>query len=667
MQNRSSTMKNDNMFDFEIIANNEKESYSVLQMQRPKEGELIQVGLFKPFYKFDGCQILYLSDLHLDNIIAASKCESMDDVHAVLERVGKELDKSYEEYANRFADDNVVVIIDGDITHSPHLFESFTGMRFRFLRKAFIILGNHELWEFPGSTVNEIVAEYIELSSVPILNNEIIIFEDSVADKNQALQYVCYHTRRLSYDAVMNLSTDELSKQMHSARMILLAGIGFSGCNNSFNANNGIYRDTLSREQEIIESEKFATLYDRFIAATRAVKDRVLVVATHMPIDDWKKNPTYEDGVVYISGHTHRNFFHDDGIQRVYADNQNGYFGRHPSFKCIYCDDIFDPFISYEDGIYEITKFDYILFYRARRMSMQLSREYSTIYLLKKNNNYCFLARLKSGKLSILNGGRGNSLSVKDVDYYYNLMDEMVDTVTSPLNQYTSIQKQISDAVKSFGGLGRIHGCIVDIDFYNHIYVNPFDLTIKGYYALDMVKKWVYTSIPAMLEKHSPNLYRNYQQLLETQSENALIPLVPKNRLESQPGEEYFETDIYKASREISRMQKIYNNILCYWNDSLIDQKGKYLEYTKKRQSRSISPMKDREETSAGKKPVKRKKGASLKEEYLGITRRMNCGMNATVIDHINYKNITIQFEDGFIKHGVRMDDFMNGKVPYDA
>ena len=660
-------MKNDNMFDFEIIANNEKESYSVLQMQRPKEGELIQVGLFKPFYKFDGCQILYHSDLHLDNIIAASKCESMDDVHAVLERVGKELDKSYEEYANRFADDNVVVIIDGDITHSPHLFESFTGMRFRFLRKAFIILGNHELWEFPGSTVNEIVAEYIELSSVPILNNEILIFEDSVADKNQALQYVCYHTRRLSYDAVMNLSTDELSKQMHSARMILLAGIGFSGCNNSFNANNGIYRDTLSREQEIIESEKFATLYDRFIAATRAVKDRVLVVATHMPIDDWKKNPTYEDGVVYISGHTHRNFFHDDGIQRVYADNQNGYFGRHPSFKCIYCDDIFDPFISYEDGIYEITKFDYILFYRARRMSMQLSREYSTIYLLKKNNNYCFLARLKSGKLSILNGGRGNSLSVKDVDYYYNLMDEMVDTVTSPLNQYTSIQKQISDAVKSFGGLGRIHGCIVDIDFYNHIYVNPFDLTIKGYYALDMVKKWVYTSIPAMLEKHSPNLYRNYQQLLETQSENALIPLVPKNRLESQPGEEYFETDIYKASREISRMQKIYNNILCYWNDSLIDQKGKYLEYTKKRQSRSISPMKDREETSAGKKPVKRKKGASLKEEYLGITRRMNCGMNATVIDHINYKNITIQFEDGFIKHGVRMDDFMNGKVPYDA
>ena len=656
-------MKKDNLFGFEIIANNERDSHNVLQMKRPKEGELIQVGTLEPIYKFEGCQILYLSDLHLDNIIATSKCESMDDVHAVLERVGKELDRSYEEYANLFADDNVVVIIDGDITHSPHLFELFAGMQFCFLKKAFIILGNHELWEFPGLTVNEIVTKYTELSPVPVLNNEIIIFEDSVADKNQALQYVSYNTRRLSYDAVMNLSTEELSEQLHSARMILLAGIGFSGCNNSFNANNGIYRDTLSRNQEIIESEKFATLYDRFIAATRAVKDRVLVVATHMPIDDWKKDPTYEDGVVYISGHTHRNFFHDDGIQRVYADNQNGYFGRHPSFKCIYCDDIFDPFITYEDGIYEITKFDYILFYRARRMCMQLSREYSTIYLLKKNNNYCFLARLNSGKLSILNGGRGKSLSVKDVDYYYDMMDEMVDTVTSPLNQYTSIQKQISDTVKSFGGLGRIHGCIVDIDFYNHIYVNPFDLTIKGYYALDMIKKWVYNSIPAMLEKHSPNLYRNYQHLLEIQSENALIPFAENNKLESEAGEEYFETDIYKASREISKMQKLYKNILCYWNDSLIEPKGKYLEYTKKRQNRSCLAMKDRE----GTKPIKGKKGASLKEEYLGITRRMNCGMSATVIAHINYKNITIQFEDGLIKNGVRMDDFMNGKVPHDA
>lgn len=68
-----------------------------------------------------------------------------------------------------------------------------------------------------------------------------------------------------------------------------------------------------------------------------------------------------------------------------------------------------------------------------------------------------------------------------------------------------------------------------------------------------------------------------------------------------------------------------------------------------------------------GKLLIKGKKGASLKEEYLGITRRMNCGMSATVIAHINYKNITIQFEDGLIKNGVRMDDFMNGKVPHDA
>ena len=84
----------------------------------------------------------------------------------------------------------------------------------------------------------------------------------------------------------------------------------------------------------------FAELYDRFIAATKAIKDRVVIVATHMPINDWKKSSLYEDGIIYLSGHTHKNFFHDDGMIRIYADNQNGYHGRNPSFKCIYSDSV---------------------------------------------------------------------------------------------------------------------------------------------------------------------------------------------------------------------------------------------------------------------------------------------------------------------------------------
>lgn len=422
------------------------------------------------------------------------------------------------------------------------------------------------------------MSKYRELSRVPVVHNEIILFQDNIYDNNSSSQYVCYTPTRISYEKAMEMSCEELSHQMHAARMIMLSGIGFSGCNREFNADNGVYCSTVSRVQEIAESEKFDALYNHFIATTRGMKDRVLVVVTHMPLENWHPNPIYENGVIYISGHTHRNYFSDDGIQRIYADNQNGYHGRHPSFKCIYTDDRYDPFASYDDGIHVIDKKRYLLFYRAKKMGMQLNRDYETIYMLKKNGNYCFLAKLASGKLSILNGGKGSRLSIKDVKYYYDNMDYVINRLSTPLEQYTTIQKKVSDAVKSFGGTGVIHGCIVDIDFYTHIYINPWDLTVTGYYAHNMIQKWVYSSIPAMLEEYSPNLFQNYKRLVKSESGYALVPIEARQPPSVLSGVEYLETDIYKASREISKMQKLHNNVLSFWDDRLLDAEDRYLE-----------------------------------------------------------------------------------------
>ena len=52
-----------------------------------------------------------------------------------------------------------------------------------------------------------------------------------------------------------------------------------------------------------------------------------------------------------------------------------------------------------------------------------------------------------------------------------------------------------------------------------------------------------------------------------------------------------------------------------------------------------------------------------IRDKYIGIKKQMKCGLQATVIDYKDCKNLTIQFEDGFIKTGVRSDHFMNGKV----
>ena len=45
---------------------------------------------------------------------------------------------------------------------------------------------------------------------------------------------------------------------------------------------------------------------------------------------------------------------------------------------------------------------------------------------------------------------------------------------------YRNALKTISKEIRAFGGNGNIHGCIIDIDFFNHIYVNPFDGKIEG-------------------------------------------------------------------------------------------------------------------------------------------------------------------------------------------
>ena len=127
--------------------------------------------------------------------------------------------------------------------------------------------------------------------------------------------------------------------------------------------------------------------------------------------------------------------------------------------------------------------------------------------------------------------------------------------------------------VKQIGGIGTIHGSIVDIDFYNHIYVNPFDLSITGYWASDITNKIIYPSIPALLEKNCPVMFGEYVKLLKGNSENPLA-LKQQTNITVLP-QTYLDTDIYKASREIKKMQKLSSNILTSWYEDTLHKRTK--------------------------------------------------------------------------------------------
>lgn len=169
------------------------------------------------------------------------------------------------------------------------------------------------------------------------------------------------------------------------------------------------------------------------------------------------------------------------------------------------------------------------------------------------------------GKLYILSGGRIKRLNYTNINYYYDNMDRVIAYINQPLAKYTAIQKRIANEVRKIGGDGKIHGAIIDIDYYNHIYVNPFDSTITGYWALDIVYKKVFPNIPQLLKTNCPELYQNYQILFAEKNINSSVLKDNKNFKPNNSAVIELNTDIYKASLKLKKMQNLESNILSEW------------------------------------------------------------------------------------------------------
>lgn len=238
---------------------------------------------------------------------------------------------------------------------------------------------------------------------------------------------------------------------------------------------------------------------------------------------------------------------------------------NQPHLKFFYIKNDYDLFSEYGDGVYEISREDYILFYRGKTdKHTSFNRKYDVLYMLKKNGFYCFILS-DNGKLYILYGGNIKGLNNKNINYYYDNMDRVIAYINQPLSKYTDIQKKIANEVRTIGGDGKIHGAIIDIDYHNHIYVNPYDSTITGYWALDSVNKKVFPSIPQLLQTNCPELYENYKKLLDKKTTNILLPKANNNFKPNDSSVMWLNTDIYKASLKIKEMQNLEFNILSQW------------------------------------------------------------------------------------------------------
>ena len=254
-------------------------------------------------------RVYYVSDIHL--LHKLKDCEPKSKADVV--------------YAIKSIVDNIVresgrtILIGGDVSSDFSVFELFIKTlrseldSSRHHTLVVFVLGNHELWEFPQNSFDEIVKKYkdlIEECGMYLLQNN-ILYQDSQRGVHQ-----------ITAEEILSLDDKVLRERIRTSSITFFGGLAFSGNNIEFNANVGIYRNTINRATEIKESKKFEELYKKVCST---FSDKNLIIFTHMPMDCWSESVDYHKNFVYVSGHTHKNIFYDDGDTRVYADNQIGY------------------------------------------------------------------------------------------------------------------------------------------------------------------------------------------------------------------------------------------------------------------------------------------------------------------------------------------------------
>ena len=147
----------------------------------------------------------------------------------------------------------------------------------------------------------------------------------------------------------------------------------------------------------------------------------------------------------------------------------------------------------------------------------------------------------------------------------------------------------------------RYRAKIVNIDMYNHLYLNPFDGKLTPYYATDMEHKIVYPNMQYLL-KMSPNppLLLNGMSFEERYgkehtSEEALgryeaavrgsqLPILSKDTcgLAVIP-QVVLDKSMYKPSKVMRAIQYLFDSdVIRIWNDAVLDIKDSEIDEKQK-------------------------------------------------------------------------------------
>lgn len=512
-------------------------------------------------------RVFYISDIHINEYTKKNKKHRLNYNFSEMTR------KLISGTAADNSDGTEPLLIAGDITSKYSEIDFFFKiLRYRWDGPIFFVLGNHEIMalEDINNHLDQIIEKYrliCKKYDVTLLFNEVAFVYDEVTKNGEILPF--FKTEILSENEINSLPDEAIVRYAEKAKMIILGTTGFSyHCKDIHpkfkklcNAELGLY------------GQKVKTLYEDKCLSLRsevvykkiadALNQKEVIILSHTPFKEWS-TLDYQSNFIYVSGHTHRNYYEYSDKVKIYSDNQVGYDGINTNLNYFYINGTFDSFINFEDGIHPITYSQYMEFNSGMNIRIKRNKNIQ-VYMLKRDGYYMFVYYNASKKLVLLNGGASKLLK-NDIKYYYDNLTIYCKLLSQTISQYQAALENVSRIVMQLGGSGKIHGSIVDIDYNNHIFINPITGKSVIYNADDIQRRNVYPSLLSLLNDKCPRLVEKYSSSMELpmsiEKKNESLSLITK--VES-------DKSMYKASRIVKNIQYLlYQNIVRDWNDKLL-------------------------------------------------------------------------------------------------
>ena len=286
---------------------------------------------------------------------------------------------------------------------------------------------------------------------------------------------------------------------------------------------------------------------------------------------------------------------------------------------------------SFDDGIHEITFDDYWTFVRKIITGLKTEKyllkphfkNLERIYYIRKNSYIMFAAISDKGKISILHKGERRNLS-HNLEYYYEHLDRYGEKVKGIFSHYWDSLYAVSSSLReiqpdlnclrknhyskyikdheskckllkkslmSFEEWyekegkyikldGKVHGCIVDLDYLNHVYINPYDGNVTVYNATSKYDKNVFKNLQSLLSANRPEMLSGYIERIKADKSLQLIDrqecldLIIQNMdlAINEQSEKEYSTEMYSVSGKMVRYQLLYDfNLVTIWNEEMIN------------------------------------------------------------------------------------------------